>query len=195
MSTEYKLSFTASEINEKLTKVDKLTKVNDGETNLVDTWSSKKISDTINDAISDIGGGDVDLSQLGITATADELNYVDGATSNIQTQLDGKADLNHNHLGQYAASSHSHTIAQISTLQQVLNGKANSSHTHSASEITIGTLPISNGGTGATTAEAARTNLDVYSKSEINSISQKKITYGTSDPSGGSNGDIYIKYS
>lgn len=80
-------------------------------------------------------------------------------------------------------------------VDNAVSGKANVSHTHSISEITIGTLPISNGGTGATTAEAARTNLDVYSKSEINSISQKKITYGTSDPSGGSNGDIYIKYS
>ena len=32
----------------------------------------------------------------------------------------------------------------------------------------FGTLPISVGGTGATTAVAARTNLDVYSKGEIN---------------------------
>ena len=31
------------------------------------------------------------------------------------------------------------------------------------------TLPINNGGTGATTADAARTNLDVYSKSEVDS--------------------------
>ena len=31
------------------------------------------------------------LSSLGVTATATELNYVDGVTSNIQTQLNGKA--------------------------------------------------------------------------------------------------------
>jgi hypothetical protein len=30
------------------------------------------------------------LSDLGITATAAELNYVDGVTSAIQTQLDAK---------------------------------------------------------------------------------------------------------
>ena len=30
------------------------------------------------------------LSDLSVTATADELNYVDGVTSNIQTQLDAK---------------------------------------------------------------------------------------------------------
>ena len=35
------------------------------------------------------------LSDLGITATATELNYVDGVTSNIQTQLDGKAASSH----------------------------------------------------------------------------------------------------
>lgn len=40
------------------------------------------------------GGGDsgVTLEQLGVTATATELNYVDGVTSNIQTQLNKKAN-------------------------------------------------------------------------------------------------------
>ncbi|MDB9983384.1 hypothetical protein OAD54_01410 [Candidatus Pelagibacter sp.] len=32
-----------------------------------------------------------------MTATATELNYTDGVTSNIQTQLDGKASTSHNH--------------------------------------------------------------------------------------------------
>lgn len=35
----------------------------------------------------------VTLSQLGVNATATELNYVDGVTSNIQTQLDEKAQV------------------------------------------------------------------------------------------------------
>ena len=35
------------------------------------------------------------LTDLGVTATATELNYVDGVTSAIQTQLDGKADSSH----------------------------------------------------------------------------------------------------
>ena len=46
---------------------------------------------------------DITLSGLGITATATELNYVDGVTSKIQTQLNGKA-----------ASSHSHSSATAS---------------------------------------------------------------------------------
>jgi len=47
-----------------------------------------------------------------------------------------------------------------------------------------GTLGVSNGGTGATTAAGARTNLDA----------QKTITSGTASPSGGSDGDIYLQY-
>ena len=35
--------------------------------------------------------GNTALTSLGVTATATELNYVDGVTSNIQTQLDAKA--------------------------------------------------------------------------------------------------------
>lgn len=46
------------------------------------------------------------------------------------------------------------------------------------------TWPISKGGTGATTAAAARTNLGIPGQ----------ITYGTAAPSGGSPGDIYFKY-
>lgn len=60
----------------------------------------------------------------GITATVTELNYVDGVTSNIQTQLNGKA-----------ASSHAHTIANITNLQTTLDGKAASSHTHKVANI------------------------------------------------------------
>ena len=37
------------------------------------------------------------LGSFGITATAAELNYVDGVTSNIQTQLNGKAASSHTH--------------------------------------------------------------------------------------------------
>lgn len=47
-----------------------------------------------------------------------------------------------------------------------------------------GTLAVSNGGTGATNAENARSNL----------LAQKTITSGTADPTGGSDGDIYLQY-
>ena len=52
------------------------------------------------------GGGTVSsLTDLGVNATAEELNYVDGVTSNIQTQLNGKSSSNHNHNNNYMQSS------------------------------------------------------------------------------------------
>ena len=57
--------------------------------------------------------------------TSTELGYLDGVTSAIQTQLNGKSGTDHTHSG-YAASSHN----------------------HSAANITSGTLPIARGGTG-----------------------------------------------
>ena len=55
----------------------------------------------------------VTLSQLGVTATTTELNYVDGVTSNIQTQLNNKAASSHNHSGVYANASHTHTATAV----------------------------------------------------------------------------------
>lgn len=81
----------------------------------------------------------VTLAQLGVNATAAELNYVDGVTSNIQTQLNGKAASSHTHSG-YATSNHTHDYAA-------------SSHNHSTSNITTGTLPLARGGTGQTVAK------------------------------------------
>lgn len=39
----------------------------------------------------------VSLNGVQVTATGTELNYVDGVTSGIQTQIDGKAATSHNH--------------------------------------------------------------------------------------------------
>lgn len=71
-----------------------------------------------------------------LTATVTELNCVDGITSNIQIQLDGKA-----------ASSHNHSAANIT------------SGTLSSDRLPI--VPITKGGTGATTAAAALINLGI----------------------------------
>lgn len=80
------------------------------------------------------GGGASSLTDLGITATADELNFVKGVTSNIQTQLDGKADSLHNH---------SATDIDSGTL----------------SSDRLPTVPIAKGGTGATNRATAMLNL------------------------------------
>lgn len=61
-------------------------------------------------------------------------------------------------------------------------GAARAAHKHSTSDITTGVLGLAYGGTGGSTASAARKSLGVPT-----------ITYGTADPSGGSEGDIYFK--
>lgn len=48
------------------------------------------------------------LSDLGVNASAAELNHMKGVTSEVQGQLDGKAPSNHNHDGVYAPNQHSH---------------------------------------------------------------------------------------
>lgn len=54
----------------------------------------------------------------------------------------------------------------------------------SGTKFSVSTVPVANGGTGSTTASGARSNLGIPT-----------ISHGTSTPSGGSNGDIYFKYS
>lgn len=74
-------------------------------------------------------------------------------------------------LSQLEMSTAPTTDMQIATKKYVddrIAGKADSSHNHSASDITSGTLPITRGGTNASTAAAARTNLG--------------FSYGTSVP-------------
>jgi len=76
---------------------------------------------------------EVTLASLGVTATAQELNYTDGVTSNIQTQLNGKAAASHTHDDRYYTESET---------DDLLAAKANTSHTHSADNITSGTLAL-----------------------------------------------------
>ncbi len=60
--------------------------------------SNKDIKEYIDETITSlIGGGGISLSDLGVTASAKELNYCKGVTSKIQTQLNGKAASNHTH--------------------------------------------------------------------------------------------------
>ena len=93
-----------------------------------------------------------ELNKLdGVTATTQELNYVDGVTSSIQTQL---------------------------------NGKAASSHTHGASSITAGTF-------GATGVKAA-TGTD-YTTARVRNI-QASTTDLTAGSSALANGTIYLVY-
>ena len=55
-----------------------------------------------------------------------------------------------------------------------------------------GQLKVANGGTGSSTAAGARTNLDVYSKSEVDSMLTGRISVVTSLPATGEAGVIYF---
>ena len=92
----------------------------------------------------------------GITST--EISYLDGVTSNIQSQINGKAD-----------SSHTHSISDITNLQTSLNAKANLSGASFSGRVTA--------------TDATETNASV-----------RNITIATGDPSGGSDGDVWLKY-
>jgi hypothetical protein len=103
--------------------------------------------------------------------------------------------------------------AQVITANTFI-GQANQSGTLNNgffNNLTVGTLtisggtliPIASGGTGAGTAANARTNLDIYSKAEVNGfisglgtqisgISQDKIISGSSNVTVGSNSDIAV---
>ena len=108
-----------------------------------------------------------ELNKLdGVTATATELNYVDGVTSNIQTQLNGKASTSHTHnyAGSSSAGGAANSAAKLSTARTIRTnlGSTSTASFDGSANITpgvTGTLAVGNGGTGATTAAAARTKL------------------------------------
>ena len=60
-----------------------------------------------------------------------------------------------------------------------------------ASKITTGTLPVDRGGTGAGTVEGARTNLDVYSKTEVDARLSGRVEVVSALPATGETGVIY----
>lgn len=98
-----------------------------------------------------------------VTPTHTELNYVDGVTSAIQTQLDGKSATGHTHasyapladptftgtvvlpsttsIGNVSAAELAYLDGVTSGLQAQLNNKAASAHNHSATDLTTGSLP------------------------------------------------------
>lgn len=55
--------------------------------------------------------------------------------SALWSYIKGKADYVYQVKGNYASSSHTHTIAQISNLQTILDSKASASHTHTIAQV------------------------------------------------------------
>ena len=102
------------------------------------------------------------LINLGLTATATELNYCDGVTSNIQTQLDDKAALSHGTHVSYGTSTKALGTSSAGTASTV----SRSDHVHALPALTscTGTLTIAKGGTGATSAPNALASLGAVAK-------------------------------
>lgn len=78
--------------NKRITDVDFLDSLNSNESFFVNHNNSIRQVNKSN-IVFDIN------TNLGLTATTTELNYCDGLTGNIQTQLDNKAATTHNHKG------------------------------------------------------------------------------------------------
>lgn len=84
------------------------------------------------------------LSSFGITATAAELNYCDGVTSNIQTQLNGKAASNHSHSSASSSDAGFMSAADKSKLDGIAAG-ANNYSLPTASASTLGGVKVGSG--------------------------------------------------
>ena len=110
-----------------------------------------------------------------------------GEVVGLQGALDDKSDTTHGHgisnitglqtaLNGKANSNHTHTIANVTGLQTALDGKANSSHTHTIAQVT-----------GLQTALDAK-------EDTLNADQKRKITFSTSAPTGGADGDIWLEH-
>ncbi len=120
-----------------------------------------------------------DLEAAGITATAEELNYMTGVTSGVQAQLDAKAAAVHTHeaseitdfdaavqsavaddLAGKANTKHTHEMDDVTGLTDALGAKANAEHTHKAADITDLTDTLSS----AVVGEAGKATSDKNGK-------------------------------
>ena len=120
------------------------------------------------------------LTKLGITATATELNYVDGVTSAIQTQLNGK-------LSTSGTAAKATADASGNTITSTYETKANAITGLSVSGKTI-TYTKGNGSTGTITTQDTTYSLPTASSSTLGGIkvgSGLSISNGVLSASGG----------
>lgn len=99
-----------------------------------------------------------DISDITVTAT--ELNYMDGVTSNVQTQLDGKADLDES--------------GKVLSSQLPAMDYAASDHNHD--DVYLKTAPVTsvNSKTGAVSLTAS--DVGAYTKSETETLLSTQIS-------------------
>ena len=125
-----------------------------------------------------------DKQKLDGVAAGAQVNSITGVKGNEEpTYRTGNVNLTPANIGA-AASAHTHAATDINSgtlssdrLPTVPISKGGTGQTTAAAARnalglgnTTGAVPVANGGTGATTAAAARTNLEVYSKGEVDNL-------------------------
>lgn len=139
--------------------------------------------------VTDVTASAAELNVLdGVTATTTELNYTDGVTSGIQTQLDGKA-----------ATSHTHTVSNITDLTATaaeinkLDGvTATTTELNYTDGVTSSIQTQLNG--KANLSGATFSGRVTASDSTEARFSVRNIYISTGDPTGGTDGDVWLKY-
>ena len=111
----------------------------------------------------------VDISGNAATATSANISITSDSTNGDRLQIGSGTPVN---IGNAAHADSAERLATPRTVYVTLGTASTSSTRDFSGDTTIpvdGILPVTNGGTGASSVSAARTNLDVYSKEEVNS--------------------------
>ena len=141
-----------------------------------------------------------DLEASGITATAEELNYMAGVTSGVQAQLDAKAAAVHTHeaseitdfdaavqsavaddLAGKANAEHAHEMDDVTGLTDALGAKADAEHTHKAADITDLTDTLSSavvGEAGKATSDKNGKDITTYVADVTSDTTKITVTKG-----------------
>ena len=143
-----------------------------------------------------------ELNKLdGVTATAAELNYVDGVTSNIQTQLNGKAPSSHTHkyAGSTSAGGAANSATKLATARTIsLTGDVTGSTTFDGSANKSITCTVANNShthtAGNITSGTLATGVKATNSTDYTTSRLRNIRFGTSVPSSLSNGEVFFVY-
>ena len=109
--------------------------------------------------ISDLTATATELNVLdGITATTQELNYVDGVRSNIQTQLNSKSANGHTHDDRYYTETEiDNKVADINS--SITSHTGNTSNPHSVTKAQVGLGNVENKSSATIRGELTKSNI------------------------------------